>query len=220
MERDFESYNKAVRMVMQEAQRGALRNIHGPVSRLIRTEDSYTVAIEIALGAAMQQIVVGTEQDGKAAIGYLKRTGGGRATFLPMSNHSGPGSLQETGLENCARASWALRLNLTASDAKYRGIVENLLGRTVIVSDTWTRPSPCRRSTGGRFKIVTLDGQVMNPGGSMTGGSVNKEAGILSRANELETLHGAGKRSWNRSCWLRRRICRKPSGSAIRWNSR
>ena len=85
MERDFESYQKSVRLVMQEAQRGALRNVHGPVSRLIRAEDDYTVAIEIALGGAMQNIVVGDESDGKAAIAYLKRTGAGRATFLPMS---------------------------------------------------------------------------------------------------------------------------------------
>ena len=185
MERDFESYNKAVRMVMQEAQRGTLRNIHGPVSRLIRTEDSYTVAIEIALGAAMQQIVVGTEQDGKAAIGYLKRTGGGRATFLPMSNIQGR-SLQETGLENC-RGFVGIASELTASDEKYRGIVENLLGRTVIVSDMDAAIAMSQKYRG-RFKIVTLDGQVMNPGGSMTGGSVNKDSGILSRANELEKL--------------------------------
>jgi chromosome segregation protein len=83
MERDYESYQKSVRMVMQEAQRGALRNIHGPVSRLIRTEDDYTVAIEIALGGAMQQIVVDNEADGKAAIAHLKRTGGGRAPSCP-----------------------------------------------------------------------------------------------------------------------------------------
>ena len=89
MERDFDSYQKSVKMVMQEAQRGALRNVHGPVSRLVRTDDEFTVAIEIALGAAMQQIVVGSEADGKAAISYLKRTGGGRATFLPMNTIQG-----------------------------------------------------------------------------------------------------------------------------------
>ena len=185
MERDFESYNKAVRMVMQEAQRGALRNIYGPVSRLIRTEDEYTVAVEIALGAAMQQIVVATEADGKAAISYLKRTGGGRATFLPMNNIQGK-SLQESGLENC-RGFVGVASELVESDGKYRGIVENLLGRTVIVSDMDAAISMSQKYRS-RFKIVTLDGQVMNPGGSMTGGSVNKEAGILSRANELEKL--------------------------------
>ena len=191
MERDFESYNKAVRMVMQEAQRGALRNVHGPVSRLIRTEDSYTVAIEIALGAAMQQIVVGSEADGKAAISYLKRTGGGRATFLPLSSIQGR-LLQERGLENC-RGFVGIASRLVTSEQQYQGIVENLLGRTVIVQDM-DAAIQMSQKYHSRFKIVTLDGQVMNPGGSMTGGSVNKEAGILSRANELEKLTAREKK--------------------------
>ncbi len=185
MERDFESYNKAVKMVMQEAQRGSLRNVHGPVSRLIRTEDDYTLAIEIALGAAMQQIVVGTEADGKAAISYLKRTGGGRATFLPLNTIQGR-TLQENGLENC-RGFVGIASQLVSSEQQYRGIVENLLGRTVIVSDLDAAIQMSQKYRN-RFKIVTLDGQVMNPGGSMTGGSTNKDAGILSRANELEKL--------------------------------
>ncbi len=185
MERDYESYNKAVRLVMQESQRGALRNIHGPVSRLIRTEDAYTAAIEMALGAAMQQIVVGDEQDGKAAISYLKRTGGGRATFLPLSAIRGR-TLQETGLENC-RGFVGVASELVSCEEQYRSIVSNLLGRTVIVQDL-DAAIQMSRKYGGRFKIVTLDGQIMNPGGSMTGGSMNKDAGILSRANELEKL--------------------------------
>ena len=185
MERDFDSYNKSVKMVMQEAQRGALRHIHGPLSRLIRTADNYTVAIEIALGAAMQQIVVDNEQDGKAAISFLKRTGSGRATFLPMSSIQGK-QLQETGLENC-RGFVGIASNLVTSEDRYRGIVENLLGRTVIVQDMDAAIAMANKYRN-RFKIVTLDGQVMNPGGSMTGGSVNRDAGILSRANELEKL--------------------------------
>ena len=185
MERDFESYNKSVRMIMQESQRGTLRNVHGPVSRLIRTDDNYTVAIEIALGAAMQQIVVGNEHDGKAAIAYLKRTGGGRATFLPLSTIQGK-TLQETGLESC-RGFVGIASRLVTADPMYRGVVDNLLGRTVIVQDMDAAIAMAGKYRN-RFKIVTLDGQVMNPGGSMTGGSVNKEAGILSRANELEKL--------------------------------
>ena len=185
MERDFDSYNKAVRMVMQEAQRGALRNVHGPVSRLIRTDDEYTLAIEIALGAAMQQIVVSAEADGKAAINFLKRTGGGRATFLPMNTVQGK-ALQENGLENC-RGFVGIAAELVECEDKYRGILENLLGRTVIVSDLDAAISMSQKYRS-RFKIVTLDGQVMNAGGSMTGGSVNKDAGILSRANELKKL--------------------------------
>ena len=185
MERDFESYNKSVRMVMQEAQRGNLRNVHGPVSRLIRTEDAYTVAIEIALGGAMQQIVVDNENDGKAAISYLKRTGGGRATFLPLSVIRGK-HLQETGLDGC-RGFVGIASELVECEKAYTGIVENLLGRIVIVQDIDGAIAMAKKYAN-RFKIVTLDGQVVNPGGSMTGGSVNKEAGILSRANELEKL--------------------------------
>jgi len=191
MERDFDSYNKSVRIVMQEAQKGALRNIHGPVSRLVRTEDSYTVAIEIALGAAMQQIVVGNEQDGKAAISFLKRTGGGRATFLPLSTIQGK-RLQESGLENC-RGFVGVASDLVNTQPQYKGIVENLLGRTVIVQDMDAAISMANKYHN-RFKIVTLDGQVMNAGGSMTGGSVNKDAGILSRANELEKLTAQEKK--------------------------
>ena len=185
MERDFESYQKSVRLVMQEAQRGRLPGIHGPVSRLIRTDDEMTLAIEIALGGAMQQIVVGTENDGKAAITHLKRTGGGRATFLPMNTISGR-RLQETGLE-AARGFVGVASDLVRSEQQYRGIVENLLGRTVICENIDCAISMAKQYRN-RFKIVTVDGQVMNAGGSMTGGSVNREAGILSRANELEKL--------------------------------
>ena len=185
MERDFESYQKSVRLVMQEAGRGALRGIHGPVSRLIRTDDPYTVAIEIALGAAMQQIVVSSESDGKAAIAYLKRTGGGRATFLPLTGIQGR-ELQENGLEDC-RGFVAVASRLVSCEDRYRAVVDNLLGRTVIVRDLDAAIAMSKKYHS-RFKIVTLDGQVMNPGGSMTGGSVNKEAGILSKSNELEKL--------------------------------
>ena len=188
---DLEGYNKSVRQVMQESKRGSLRNIHGPVSKLIRTEDEYTVAIEIALGAAMQQIVVESEADGKAAISYLKRTNGGRATFLPISALK-PKNLQENGLEMQA-GFVGIASDLVTTDAKYRSVVENLLARTVIVENIDNAIAMAKRY-GGRFKIVTLDGQVMNPGGSMTGGSVSKDAGILSRANELEKLTAEEKR--------------------------
>ena len=185
MEQDFEGYQKSVRQVMQEAKRGALKHIHGPVSQLIRTENSYTVAIEIALGGAMQQIVVDNEQDGKAAINFLKRTGGGRATFLPLSVIRGK-ALKENGLEHC-RGFVGVASQLVKFQPEYQNIIENLLGRIVIVQDIDSAIAMAKQYDN-RFKIVTLDGQVVNPGGSMTGGSVNKEAGILSRANELDKL--------------------------------
>ena len=185
MERDFESYQKSVKFVMQEAQRGGLRNVHGPLSRLIRVEEEHTVAIEIALGAAMQYVVVDTEEDSKAGIQYLKRTNGGRATFAPLRIMKGR-PLQEKGLERC-RGFVGIASDLVNCEERFRGVVENYLSRTVIVRNIDDAIAMARQYSD-RFKIVTLDGQVKNAGGSMTGGSVNKEAGILSRANELEKL--------------------------------
>ena len=191
MERDFDSYNKSVKSVMQEAQRGALKGVHGPISRLIRTEDTYAVAVEIALGAAMQNIVVGNKQDGKAVLTYLKRTGVGRVTCLPISEMEGK-KLSESGLNQC-RGYLGIASELVQCDKQYRGIVDYLLARTVLVQDMDAAIAMAGKYNN-RFKIVTLDGQVMNPGGSMTGGSVNKEAGILSRANELEKLTAQEKK--------------------------
>ena len=185
MERDMEGFQKSVRCVMQEAKRGTLRNVHGPLSQLIRTDDSYTVAIEIALGAVQQHIVMDTEADGKAALAYLKRTNSGRITVLPIATMRGR-PLEEKGLSSNA-GFVSLASDLIKCDEKYRGIVEYQLGRTVIVENIDNAIAMARRYNN-RFKIVTLDGQVMNPGGSMTGGSVNREAGMLSRANELEKL--------------------------------
>ena len=191
MERDFESYHKSVRMVMQESQKGVLRNIHGPVSKLIRTHEDYAVAIEIALGGAMQDVVVQTDQDAKAAINYLKRTGGGRATFLPMNMVKGR-TLKENGLDRCA-GFVGIASELVTCDSKYQGVIEDLLGR-IVIAETIDFAIAMSKKFGSRFKIVTLDGQVMNAGGSMTGGSTNKEAGILSRANELEKLQEQEKK--------------------------
>ncbi len=185
MERDMEGFQKSVRCVMQEAKRGALRNVHGPLSQLIRTQDSYTVAIEIALGATMQHIVMDTEADGKAALSFLKRTNSGRITVLPIATMRGR-LLEEKGLSACA-GFVGLASELVSCDACYRGVVDYQLGRTVIVENIDNAIAMAKRYNN-RFKIVTLDGQVMNPGGSMTGGSVNREAGVLSRANELEKL--------------------------------
>ncbi len=185
MERDFEGYSKAVRVIMQERKRGTLRGIHGAVSMLMRTEDTYTVAIEVALGSAMQQIVVTDEHCAKAAIQYLKRTDTGRATFLPMSVIRGK-ALNEPGIENC-HGFVGIASELVVSDAKYREIMQYLLGKTAVVQDMEAAIAIANRF-GHRFRIVTLDGQLINAGGSMTGGSVSKNTGILSRANEIERL--------------------------------
>ena len=185
MEREYEGFSKAVRVVMQESRKSTLRGICGPVSKLIRTEDSYTVAIEIALGSAMQQIVVTDEQSGKAAMNYLKRCDLGRATFLPLSVIRGK-TLNEQDVEKC-RGFIGIASQMVQCDSKYDEIIRSLLGRTVIVDDMDSAISIADRYNH-RFRIVTLDGQVINAGGSMTGGSVSKNAGILSRANEVERL--------------------------------
>ena len=185
MEQDFEGFSKAVRLVMQEAARGALSGVHGPVSKLIRVEDRYTTAIETALGAAMQNIIVDDEASGKAAIQLLKRRDAGRATFLPLSTVTGR-RLSEPSLANMP-GYVGVASELAQTDGRYQVILENLLGRTVI-AETLDNAIAMARKTGNRVRIVTLDGQVMNPGGSMTGGSSAKSAGVLSRANELKRL--------------------------------
>ncbi|MBQ1734586.1 MAG: chromosome segregation protein SMC [Lachnospiraceae bacterium] len=185
MERDYEGFTKAVRFVMQQKEVGALQNIHGPISRLFRTEDRYTVAIEIALGGAMQDIVVSTEQDAKRAIQLLKNRDAGRATFLPVSAIHGK-RLSESGLERSA-GFVGIASELVACKEEYRQIIENLLGRTVI-TERLDDAIEMSRKYRSAFRIVTLDGQVMNPGGSMTGGSSSRNAGVLSRANEIERL--------------------------------
>ena len=185
MEREYEGYSKAVKFVMQEAEHGALRGIHGPVSRLIATDEQYAVAIEIALGSAMQHIVVTSEQDGKYAINQLKRRDVGRATFLPLSAIEGR-TLQERGLSGCA-GYLGVASELVRFDPQYKAVVDNLLGRTVICR-TMDDAIEMSQRYNRRFRIVTLDGQVMNPGGSMTGGSVSKNSGVLSRAGQIAQL--------------------------------
>ena len=185
LQRDYEGFSKAVRLVMQEARKNTLGRIHGPISSLIRTDDAYTVAIETALGASMQNVVVGTEEDGKSAIRFLKRCDGGRATFLPLNTIQGRG-LQERGLETCS-GFVGIAAELVQYDKAYEGVIHSLLGRIVLV-DNLDHAVAMARKFQNRFKIVTLDGQVMNAGGSMTGGSASKSAGILSRANELTRL--------------------------------
>ena len=186
MEKLYEGYSKAVKLVMGEVQRGGLRHIHGPVAGLVHVPDPYTVAVEIALGGGMQNIVVDAEEDGKAAIQFLKRRDGGRCTFLPM-NAIRPAQFRDTDVER-EPGFVGMGDRLVEFDPQYRNIFSNLLGRVVVAEDMDAAIAMARKYHY-RFKIVTLDGQVLNPGGSMTGGSVSRSAGILSRANELERLN-------------------------------
>ena len=186
MEKLYEGYSKAVKLVMGEAERGQLRGVLGPVAGLIHVPDQYAVAIEIALGSAMQNVVVEREEDGKNAIQYLKRRDAGRATFLPLTSIR-PSEFRDRGVANEA-GFVGMGDQLIEFDGKYGRVFSSLLGRTVIAEDM-DKAIAIARKYGSRFKIVTLDGQVLNPGGSMTGGSVSRSAGILSRANELERMN-------------------------------
>ncbi len=186
MEKVYEGYSKAVKVVMGEADRGNLRGVRGPVAGLIHVPDRYAVAIEIALGGAMQNIVVERDEDGKNAINYLKRRDGGRATFLPM-NAIRPAEFRDRAVER-EPGFVGMGDALISFDPAYSNIFSNLLGRVVIAEDM-DKALAMSRKFGRRFRVVTLDGQVINAGGSMTGGSVSRSAGILSRANELERLN-------------------------------
>ena len=187
MEKEYEGFSKAVRVVMQAAERNTLRGVHGPVASLIQAESRYAVALETALGTGMQNIVVDREEEAKQAISYLKQRDGGRATFLPLTAIRGD-ELREKGVES-EFGFVGLASRLVDYDKKYDHIFKNLLGRTVVVEDLDCGIAMARKYQN-RFRIVTLDGQVINRGGSMTGGSVSRSAGILSRANELASLRG------------------------------
>ena len=184
MEKEYEGMGKAVKTVMLSASRGTLRGVHGPVANLVTVPDKYTVAIETALGAAMQNIVVDTQDAGKSAIELLKRSDAGRATFLPIDTIR-PGSLQK--IPAGEPGYLGIASELVKFDPKYAGIFGNLLGRTV-VAETLGDAVQMSRRYENRLRIVTLDGQMINAGGSMTGGSAARNVGILSRANELKKL--------------------------------
>ena len=184
MEKEYEGFSKAVKAVMREAERGALRGVRGPVAKLIHAEDRYALAIETALGAAMQHIVVETSEQGKAAIEFLKRRDAGRCTFLPLSAIR-PGSLKRLPEEEAGYLGVASRL--CRYDPGYENLVSNLLGRTVI-AETLADAVRLGKKYDHAFRVVSLDGQVVNAGGSMTGGSAARGTGFLSRANECRRL--------------------------------
>ena len=184
MEKDYEGYSKAVKTVMREAERGTLRGIHGPVANLVKADEECALAIETALGAAAQNIVTDTQNDGRSAIEMLKRRDAGRATFLPVDTIRGSvmrdAPVNDPGFVGVA-------FDLVQFDPRYKDIFASLLGRTVI-AETLGDAVRMSKANGNRLRIVTLDGQLINAGGSMTGGSTARGSGILSRANELEKL--------------------------------
>lgn len=185
LERNLEGFSKSVKIVVNASKNGKLNGICGPVSRVISVPKKYGVAIETALGAAMQNIVVNTDEDAKQAIRYLKSTDGGRATFLPLNTIKSR-ELRENGLDDCY-GFVGVASELCSCEEKYNNILGSLLGKIVIAEDL-NSATVIAKKYSYRFKVVTLDGQVVNAGGSLTGGSLNRNTGLLSRASEIEQL--------------------------------
>ena len=181
LEKNMDGYQNSVKAVMRAAGARRLRGIIGPVSAILKVEPGCEVAVETALGAALQNIVVENEAAAKAAIALLRNDNAGRATFLPLDTVQ-PGVFR-------GRLSGTARLasSLVQADARYDNIVSNLLGRIIVVEDI-NEASRVARDNGFRSRVVTMDGQVINAGGSFTGGSVQRSAGLFTRKQEMEEL--------------------------------
>ncbi|MCQ2406138.1 MAG: chromosome segregation protein SMC [Oscillospiraceae bacterium] len=188
LEKEYEGMGKAVKNVMKAAERGLLRGIHGPLASLIETSGEYSLAIETALGGALSTIVVDEREDAEAAINYLKRSDGGRGTFDNLrsaSQRAGRRVLKDAPVT--AEGYVGIASELCSCDAKYECLIADKLGLTVVM-DSLRNAVSLSRSSGDKYRIVTLDGQLINAGGSMTGGSSVRQAGTLSRSTELREL--------------------------------
>lgn len=185
LEDNLEGFAYSVKAVMKQSKNGRLEGVHGTVARLLQVPEEYALAIETALGGSMQHIVVENENAAKSAIRFLKQQNAGRATFLPLTSVKGR---ELTGYDLTDQEGYVdLASHLVKADAQYQGIVDSLLGRIVVAEDL-DCAAAMGRQFGYRFKIVTLDGQVVNAGGSFSGGSKSRSAGLLSRAGEITQL--------------------------------
>lgn len=185
LEDNLEGFAYSVKAVMKQSKNGRLEGIHGTVARLLQVPEEYALAIETALGGSMQHIVVENENAAKSAIRFLKQQNAGRATFLPLTSVKGR---ELTGYDLTDQEGYVdLASHLVKADAQYQGIVDSLLGRIVVAEDL-DCAAAMGRQFGYRFKIVTLDGQVVNAGGSFSGGSKSRSEGLLSRAGEITQL--------------------------------
>lgn len=185
LERNLDGFVYSVKFLMKEVEKNTLSGIHGPVSRLINVPSRYSVAIETALGAAIQNVVVDTEDSAKKAIFLLKNKGAGRATFLPISNIKGY-EFREEKLNSC-QGFIGIASDLCDCAKVYRNILNFLLGRIVVV-DNLDNAVTIAKKFSYKFKVVTLDGQVINSGGALTGGSTGKNVGLLNRAEQINFL--------------------------------
>ena len=185
MERSMEGFGQSVKFVLDRGSAGALRGILEPVSKILSVENKYSLAIETAAAAALQNIVVSDEEAAKRAIKMLKEQGRGRVTFLPLTSVKGS-RLEEHGLSSC-EGFIGVACDLVRYDKKYEGVVRSILGRIAVAEDLDCAVAIAKKF-GYKFRIVTLDGQLVNAGGSLTGGSSVKSAGLLSRRQEIDEL--------------------------------
>ena len=186
LENSMEGFAHSVKQVLKASKTGQLSGVYGSVAQLIKVDSQYSVAIETALGGALQNIIVENEDIAKRGIRLLQETKAGRATFLPITSVKG-NRLNENGLDSCD-GFIALAVDLVKFDAKLTGIYTSLLGRIVIAEDIDLAANIAKKY-GYKFRIVTLDGQVINAGGSFTGGSTAKSSGVLTRKNDIERLN-------------------------------
>lgn len=195
MEELLEGYSHSVRFVVEEYKKGNIRRrdggvcgeIYGPVSRLIKVENAYTTAIETALGAAMQNIVCADDASAKDAIRHLQKHGAGRATFYPVSTIKPMYLSYNEGELSKNDGYVGVASSLVKCDEKFKGIIGNLLGRTVVF-ENMDKASVFAKKYDHKIRIVTLDGQLINAGGSYTGGSSRNDSGMLSRNTQIDTL--------------------------------
>lgn len=173
MENHYEGFNRGVKEVLKNKN---LKGIYGALGQVVAVPQKYEKAIEAALGAYMQNIITSDENSAKAAINYLKHNKIGRVTFLPMN------IIKSKKINNIqARTNFiGIASDLISYEEKYKDILENILGRTVVI-DNIDEGIKFARETGHKYKVVTLEGEILNPGGSLTGGSLKSSGNILSR---------------------------------------
>ncbi|MBR5405850.1 MAG: chromosome segregation protein SMC [Oscillospiraceae bacterium] len=182
LERSMEGYAGSVRQVLRVAGSGRLGGVHGTVAQRIDVRPEYGTAIETALGGALQNIIVENEDAAKRCIRYLKEVKGGRATFLPLTTVRGSRLREQLdGIDGFV----ALAVDLVRFDEVYRGIMDSLLGKIAVAEDIDAASAIAKRFQY-KFRIVTLDGQLIHAGGSYTGGSAARSAGVITRGHELE----------------------------------
>ena len=188
MEKEKEGYQRSVKALLLECEKSSSlgKGMHGVLANLISVPEEYQTAIEMVLGGALQNIVTDTEEDAKKLIDYLRNNKLGRASFLPIS--SVKGKRPDRLIKNNLSGVIGVAADLVKADKKYEGIILNLLGKTVVVDNMNTAIILARQNSYS-FKIVTLQGDIISPAGSMTGGSVTqKSSNIIGRASQIKTL--------------------------------